>query len=180
MLPTGHFAAGYLTTKLAIAALLPYFPQADATRFWAMGLAMSVLPDLDEFLTFYRIRRFTGNSDVNHRKFITHTPFFHLAIGASGFVFGKLTGNPDLSLFSILYVVGTWTHFLFDSFFYGIMWLWPWSKKHYAFRYAAVDFQLPDAPFLRYWLNFLLAYSKNYVFYLEVLVIGAAFLVYYS
>lgn len=179
MLPTGHFAAGYLTTRFAIASLIATFPQANDPKFWVIGLIASVIPDMDEFAVFYKVKRFTGDSKVVHRKFISHAPLLHLAVGAAVFLISNIIGSQDWQLYSILYVVGTWTHFIFDSFGYGILWLWPFSKKIYSVRARERDFQINQRGFFEYWIEFLRLYFKDLVFYLEMVVIAVALAFYF-
>ncbi|OGE80234.1 MAG: hypothetical protein A2826_03145 [Candidatus Doudnabacteria bacterium RIFCSPHIGHO2_01_FULL_43_23] len=178
MLPTGHFAAGYLTTRLTIAGLIATFPQASDPRFWAIGLIASVIPDLDEFVVFYKVGRLTGDNKVPHRKFISHSPLLHLAIGAIAFLIANILGSQDWQLYSVLYVVGIWTHFVFDSFGYGIMWLWPFTPRLFSLRAREQDFQIKETKFFAYWLEFLKIYSKDLVFWLELIVIAVALVVF--
>ena len=175
MLPSGHFAAGYLTSKLAIGSIVPIYAQANDARFWAVGILASVLVDLDEFYAIRKIGRPIGENDaVNHRKFITHAPFLHLIIGAVGFILATLFGSTDFQIFAIMYVVGMWTHFFFDSFRYGIMWIWPFTNKLYAFRYTGKRMDIQGKTVLGYWKRFAVVYSRDFVFYLEALVIIGA------
>ena len=179
MLPTGHFAAGYLTTRLTIASMIAIYPQAGDPKFWVVGLIASVLPDIDEFLVFYKVKRFTGDNKVIHRKFVSHAPLLHLLIGAIAYLISSVSGSQDFQLYSILYVVGTWTHFLFDSFRYGILWLWPFSKEIYSLRAKERNFIVTNKSFFAYWFEFLRLYSKDLVFYLEIIVIVTALIVFF-
>jgi len=183
MLPTGHFAAGYLTTKLSIAALLPYYAQAGDSRFWVVGILASILTDLDDFYAFKKIGRMTSDNRkegrVTHRKFISHSPLLHLAIALVGFLTGLLFSSSDLQIYSTVYLVGTWTHFFFDSFAYGIMWLWPFNNRLYAFRNTEVDFDIPETEFWPFWTKFLKLYTRSLVFALEMMVIATAAIVYF-
>jgi hypothetical protein len=180
MLPTGHFAAGYLTTRLTIASLIATFPQGSEPKFWAIGLIASVLPDLDEFIVFYKVKRFTGDNKVVHRKFISHAPLLHLAIGSVALLVSTVLGSQDWQLYSILYVVGTWTHFVFDSFGYGILWLWPFTNRLYSVRARERNFEISEKRFLQHWLQFLKKYSQDLVFYLEILVIVIALITFFK
>ncbi|MCL5435571.1 MAG: metal-dependent hydrolase [Patescibacteria group bacterium] len=162
MLPPGHIAAGYLTTRIAIAELLTFYPQAAASRFWAVGILASVVIDLDDLYAFIRIGRpIAATVEVDHRKFISHAPFLHLFIAACGFGLASVFKSGDWQLYSLLYLVGTWTHFFFDSFGYGIMWLWPFDRKLYSFfnvnKRLAVSEKLPV---VSYWLRFFREYLR--------------------
>jgi len=178
MLPSGHFAVGYLVTKFSISSLSGIFPQANEARFWVVGMLAAVLVDLDEFYSFYKIGRPIGTAKgINHRKFFTHAPLFHLFIGLVGFIVGLAGGWSDLQLFAILYVAGMWSHFFFDSFGYGIMWLWPFSRRIFAFHNNSIDFEIPAGSILEYWGKFLKLFVKDFVFYLEIAVITLALLI---
>lgn len=180
MLPSGHFAAGYLTTKFAIAKLLAFYPQADQARFWWVGILASVLVDLDDFYAFIKIGRpIAATKEVDHRKFISHAPLLHLGIAAAVFGIATLLGSNDWRLYSILYLVGVWTHFIFDSFGYGIMWLWPFDSKLFSLFNANKRLDVPDnLPVIAYWVRFLKEYLRYPPFILELLVISAALFVY--
>jgi hypothetical protein len=178
MLPPGHLAAGYLTTKLSISMLAQHYPQANEARFWAVGMLASVLVDLDMLYTFFLMGRPVASShDYIHRKFLTHAPLFHFFLALAGFLAGWLFHFPDLQVFAAVYWVGTWTHFVFDSFSYGIMWLWPFSKKIYAIAQREREFEFSFKKVFEYWTKFLLLYFKNFVFYMELAVVVIAILV---
>ena len=137
-----------------------------------MGILASVLVDLDEFYAFHKIGRPIGENDkINHRKFISHAPLLHLGIGVLGFILSTIFGSIDFQIFAIMYVVGMWTHFFFDSFGYGIMWLWPFTDKLYAFRHRENRMKIRGSSVFGYWKRFLIVYSRDFVFYLEALVI---------
>jgi hypothetical protein len=179
MLPTGHFAAGYLTTKLALTTLLPAFPQALDTRFWVVGLVASVATDLDNFYFFAKIGSFLGGTkDQTHRDLPSHAPMLHLAISVVAFGLATILGSSDFQLYAIVYLTGTWTHFLFDSFALGLRWLWPFSKKLYAFRDAGKDLDIQETSFFPYWITFIKLYTRSFVFFIEVIVILSAAIVF--
>lgn len=170
MLPPGHLAAGYLATKLSIQALLPLYPQADQLKFWIVGIASSFFVDLDVFVTFLKIGRpVSGTKGVNHRMDFTHAPSLHVSIALIGFVLSILISSSDLQLYAILYCIGTLTHFILDSTYYGIMWAWPFSHKLYALRNAGVDSELPQRSVLAYWKTYFGLYIRKVEFYIELL-----------
>ena len=182
MLPPGHFAAGYLTASLAIHFLKQVYPQVTEFHFLAVALFFSVAPDLDDFYAFFKIGRpIAATKDIDHRKFLSHAPFIHLLIAAIGFIGAKLLGSSDWQLYSILYLIGTWTHFIFDSFGYGIMWLWPKSTKLYALFRPNKRLNISEnlAPF-EYWIKFVEEYFKDPVFYIEISVILFSVLIFYQ
>ncbi len=177
MLPSGHLAAGYLTTKLALDSLSKFYPQANDPRFWAMGMVAAIIVDLDSFYAFFKIGSPIGSSkDINHRKFLSHAPLLHLGIGTLIFGAGRLLHYSDWELYGILYAVGMATHFLLDSFGLGLMWLWPFKNELYAFRRAGKDFETASETVFGYWRDFLKDYIRDFVFYLEAAVILSAIL----
>ena len=182
MLPTGHFAAGYLTSSFAISSLINLYPQANDPKFLTLALFASIAPDLDEFYAFYVAKGFwfkRKDKAVIHRNYLSHAPLLHFFLGAVVFVAGLIAGSRNLQLYAILYAVGTWTHFFFDSFRYGVKWLWPFSQKIYAFRKPGEEMPKIEAKgFFDYWIGFLKLYIRDLVFYMEVIVIVIALLVY--
>jgi len=178
MLPTGHFAAGYLTSTFTLSSLINLYPAVNDPKFLALGLFASVAPDLDEFYAFYVAKGFwfkKKDKAIIHRNYLSHAPLLHLFVGLASFVVGLVANSSDLQLYAILYIVGTWTHFFFDSFFYGVKWLWPFSNNLYAFRKPGEDMAKIEASgFFSYWIGFLKLYVRDLVFYLEALVIVVA------
>lgn len=178
MLPSGHFAVGYLVTKFTISSLTGIFPQANDARFWVVGILAAAMIDFDEFYAFHKIGRpIASIKEINHRKFVTHAPLLHLTIGLIAFLIGLAAGWSDLQVYAILYTAGMCSHFLLDSFYYGIMWLWPFNSQIYAFRKHSIDFEIPAKGVFEYWKKFLTLFVKDFSFYLEVGIIILAFLV---
>lgn len=174
----GHFAAAYLTTRLTISSLIDKFPQIDGYQFWAVGMLASLLVDLDELYAFHKANKpILGLKEYSHRRFITHAPFLHFGIGLLGFVLGLVFHQQNWQLYSVLYVVGTWTHFFFDSFSYGIMWLWPLNSKVYAFFHRLVEYEIHAKNVFDYYAKFLIRYLKDPVFIFEMMVVTFALLV---
>lgn len=183
MLPPGHFAAGYLTTTFTISSLINLYPQAQDPKFLALGLFASLVPDLDEFYAFYKAGGFwfkKRTRAVVHRNYLSHAPLFYLIISAVVFGAGLFFQSIDLQLYAILFMVGTWTHFFFDSFYYGMMWAWPVNRKIYAFRKAGVEMpKIRANGFFEYWTGFLKFYIHDLVFYMEAAIIVIAISVYF-
>lgn len=181
MLPVGHIAAGYLTTKLAINSLIKYFPQADQPRFWVVGIIAAAIIDFDTFYAFFKIGKpISSTTEINHRRFFTHTPFLHLAIGFCAFTIGWITKSSDLQIYAILYSVGMLNHFVLDSLDYGIMLLWPFSRKIYALKNREQDLSLAIESSLQYWTQYLKKYRYRLTFYVEVIIIALGLLTYFK
>lgn len=184
MLPSGHLAGGYLVSVYLLQKLAVVYPQASSGKFLAAGLLASILPDFDVFYIFYRIGNWieTGNgkmAGINHRKLASHAPLVYALLSFAAFLAGRIAGNSDLELFSIMFLAGTWTHFALDSTFYGIMWLWPFSIRQFAISNPGIDsVKVPPAPFFSYWKNFLISYARNFTSWIEAVIILAAALVY--
>lgn len=175
MLPSGHFAAGYLVTRLAVNSLLPYYTFADQTKFWVFGILAAVIVDLDEFYAFKKMGMpIAGTKEVNHRNFITHAPLLHLLLGGIVLAIGFFAGAKELEFFAILYILGMMTHFILDSFGYGIMWLWPLNNQVYSFRDTGRALEVHASSVVNYWKGFLGLYFRDMVFYLEALIILVA------
>lgn len=143
MLPSSHLAAGYV-----LAYLFYSVGFIGELVFWAVILA-SVLIDVDYFVNY------------SHRELLTHTPAFWLIVFA------------PLILWRIELVVvflAIMLHFLMDMVDWGIMVLYPFSKKNYGLKL------LPElgsnSP-----INFLRGYvSNSKMVALEITIICAALL----
>ena len=98
--------------------------------FWMVSWSIffAVSPDID-FLYFFS-RRGDTKRDHNHRDLI-HYPILYLPIGTIiiWLIFGKIWG--------IIFLISSFLHFVHDSIGigWGIKWLYPFSKKNYAFLY---------------------------------------------
>ncbi len=178
MLPPGHIAAGFLTAK----ALLRYnhrsltIHQQSMLLFW--GALFGFSPDLDTFVSFAREKAFVvKNRQNNHRKFVSHAPILWLFAGLLIYFLAKTAYVKDIGL---LLWLASWSHFILDSIDYGIMWLWPFSKKVYALRNREVNFKIADKTFLGYWFEFLKYYSKTWTFYTEILILALSLIIYFK
>ena len=107
----------------------------------------------------------------NHRHYITHAPLFILALSAIGFVLG-------FQPLAIMFLFGAWSHYILDSFGYGVQWLWPFKKDLYSFINTGDKINVSGDEFLQYWTNFVKAYLRRPEPYLEVLVIIIAIIVF--
>jgi len=176
MLPPGHVAAGYLVAESLLRFANPSLGLEELNRLVLWGMFFSFAPDLDSFYSFAKEKAFTvRNPEVNdHRKFWSHAPFVWLCAGLAVYFLGT---NEYIRLLGLLIWACSWSHFLLDSVEYGIMWLWPFSKKTFAIR-KMQPLRITEPGFVGYWLKFLKLYSKFITFYLEILVLASAFLFY--
>ena len=172
MLPPGHVAAGYLVANLVIklSGFKPGLLEANHLVLW--GMFFSFAPDLDTFYSFAKEKAFTVHDPEahNHRKYWSHAPLLWLFAGLAIYLLGT---SEYVKCFGLLVWMCSWSHFVLDSIEYGIMWLWPFSKKIYAIRTVEL-MKISEPDFLSYWLKFLKVYRKYVTFYLEIAVIISA------
>lgn len=179
MLPTGHIAAGYLAS-LGVANLLAHkFNPLDDPSLIVFGTLIAAAPDLDLFYKFWRVRRFyfdkdSDNEKTTHRRLISHAPLLYLSLAAVAF----FLGNEFVKALSIMFLAGTWSHFILDSSGYGIPWLYPFSDKLFTLKPINEETRSNGTNFTDYWIRFLGFYSRRPEFYLEILIIITAVIVF--
>src|SRR5579863_61702 len=131
MLPPGHIAAGFLTTKVLLDIAHPALSQNQQNQLLWWGMLFGFSPDLDTFLAFAKEKAFViTNPNNSHRKLFTHAPLSWLLAGLTVMLFAR---NLYWQWVGLLLWTCSWSHFLLDTIQYGIMWLWPFSSKIYAF-----------------------------------------------
>lgn len=181
MLPPGHIAAGYLATYSLLKLTGHNFDvqQINQLLFW--GMFFGFVPDLDMFVAFAKIKGFSIKMDkFDHRKFVTHAPLIWLAAGLAVYF---PTENLFTKFVGFIILAGAGSHLFLDTLQYGIMWLWPFSNRLYAFKDREKKITQPSADkrgFFAYWLEFLWLYmtKAKLSFYLESLIIIIALLVF--
>ena len=97
-------------------------------KFIAGGIVFSLLMDIDFFLHFLR----GGNTGNSHRhRDILHHPLIYVPLGAAILHFS--VGG----VWALLFSIASLAHFLHDSIGigWGVQWLWPFSRNHFAFFY---------------------------------------------
>lgn len=179
MLPPGHAAAGFLVA-LAMTKITPIdLSNVQINTLLISGAFFGFAPDLDMFYAFFRARGFTlPQKSINHRAYITHRPFVWLVLGL-GIIL--LAQNQFWQYFGAIVWLGSWSHFLLDSHFVGVMWLWPFSQKFYAVKSPGQREDHQATGFFKFWFSFV---TKIYpkitppTFYTEIilLIITAAIL----
>lgn len=175
MLPPGHIAAGFLTAEALLKITHPDLPTAQTSQLLWWGMFFGFAPDLDSFISFAKERAFfVTNKKNSHRKMLTHAPLLWLAAGLAVVLFA-----PSLywKFAGLLLWLGSWSHFFLDTIQYGIMWLWPFNSRLYAFTDTERDYQINRRDFFGYWLTFLKSYAKQISFYLEILIIVIALII---
>jgi len=172
MLPPGHAAAGFLVAKTLIELTQPQLSNTQVNNLLVAGAFFGFAPDLDMFYAFFKAKGFTlQNKAINHREYITHHPFFWLALGL---LIVALAQNQFWQYFGILVWLGSWSHFLLDSHFVGVMWLWPFSNKFYAIKNPGQREEHNVQGFFNFWFSFV---TKVYpkitppTFYTEIVLL---------
>jgi hypothetical protein len=174
MLPSGHIAAGYLVAQGALQLIKPDLLPTQYNQLLLWGAFFGFCPDLDMFYAFIKARSFTvPRKEINHRSYLTHRPLFWLGLSLIVYI---LAPNPFWQIFALLMWLGTWSHFLLDSFKVGVKWLWPFTDKYYAFLSPGIKEDGPKTSFYKYWMWFLEYYPRHNptTFYLEILILLAA------
>lgn len=171
MLPPGHVAGGYLTTRLILNVFALNISLADTQMLLWVGVVSAFAPDLDMFYAFYKQRSFIHPSQkVNHRAYITHTPLFWLSIsGMIWFLFGN-------GLLALVVFLGGVSHLVLDSLQHGVMWLWPYSKQYYALRDSGIVLNNTETEFFSFWILAVKQYSSRlkFTFFSEIVIIAIA------
>lgn len=94
------------------------------------GVFCSLVPDID--LAIYLLKhKLKNNQFAHHHRDLLHKPIFFLIPGIALYLI-----SPE---FGSIWIVGTLLHFVHDTFEggWGIMWLYPFSKKYYTLvRYS--------------------------------------------
>ncbi len=163
-------ASGYLAAKVLL-KVVPYKLTAlQQHRIVEFGMLAAVLPDIDMFYAFAKVRGITFNDGgkTNHRAFVTHAPIIWL-IGSA--IWFALAPNPYQMTLAIMLLTGTWLHFILDSIDYGIMWLWPFSTKVFSVANNKWEFVSNEKNPLKFWWGFMKAYSTKPTFYVEIALI---------
>ena len=98
-----------------------------ASKFIAAGALFSLMPDLDVFVELAKRGRVGGRVQGHHRE-LTHFPLTYLPVFILiYFLFGKI--------WSLLFGLCVFLHFLHDSvgMGWGLKWWWPFSNRSYKF-----------------------------------------------
>ncbi len=174
MLPPGHIAGGYITAKFVLSSLNYNLPVDDLRLLSLIGMFFSFAPDLDFFAAFVKTKSFKIENDkVSHRKFFTHAPLVWFV--AAMLIFFIAT-DPFFKALVLMVWVGSWTHFILDSE-WGVMWLWPFSKKFYPFsesyyqRKYLEESTIKEGGFWRYWLSVAKREYRKIGGFLEIILI---------
>jgi len=178
MLPPGHIAAGFITAKALLHFSHQNFTPHERQALLLWGMLFGFIPDIDTFIGFIREKTlFAVSQKNNHRKFVTHAPIIWLAMGL---IVILVAPNVYWKYVGLLLWLGSWSHFILDTVQYGIMWLWPFSKRIYAVMDREKDYihNPEEKTFFSYWWGFVKSYSKTLSFFLELIIIISAIIIY--
>ena len=180
MLPSGHIAAGYLAAYGALHLIKPELASGQFAQLLFWGAFFGFCPDLDMFYAFSKAKSFTlPRKEINHRSYLTHRPLFWLGVGGLIFIPAVIYASAFWQMFALMVWLGTWSHFVLDSFKVGIQWLWPIKNNFYAFLTPGEREEGPKTSFFRYWAWFLNYYARENrrTFLLEILILLTAAIV---
>lgn len=180
MLPPGHIAAGYLLVKSIITANQPLLNADEQVWLAILGGFFGFAPDLDMFYGFIKERGFyqTGIK-FNHREFITHTPIIWLGLS----IIIALVGHTLFWYYAALAIlIGSFSHLILDSTFFGIRWLYPFSNKFYALKQSGKMEPNLVKDFFNHWFNLVKMYyhTAPVTFLVEIMLVLTTLIVIFS
>ncbi|HYV33607.1 MAG TPA: metal-dependent hydrolase [Candidatus Limnocylindria bacterium] len=180
MLPPGHIAAGYLVAEVLLKFTHPQLTSAELNQLVCWGMFFGFAPDLDVFWFMIKNRTLRvvskDASGKSHRNSFTHVPLFWLVLGLAVYFLGA---TIYWKYFGLLIWLGGWSHMILDSIAFGIPWLSPFSNKFYALTETQEAVDLPEKNIFKYGIHFLKFYSTKATFYLEIVVILSAAIVFF-
>ncbi|MFA6463508.1 MAG: metal-dependent hydrolase [Candidatus Paceibacterota bacterium] len=172
MLPSGHFAAGYLVSTALVKMTDINLSISQVNVITIIGIFSAVAPDLD--LVYYFIRKKKGklNKNESHRFYVTHAPILWLILGLGIYFFG---GTEFWQMVGLAVWIGSWSHFILDSIEFGIPWLWPISKKVFALKRDIPETADHGTKIIRSQWDFIInTYPKMITSFVEILIIAFA------
>lgn len=172
MLWVGHLSLGYLFYKIILSVYpAEIISQYELNILLVVTLIASILPDLDFISFFTKNKSMKLQNYSSHRTQISHAPLIYLTVGV---IFYLVSQTIFFKIASILFIVGIMGHFIGDSIEYGIMWLWPLSKKQYSLHKVPKENIQSSGIVDYYWKFFWSIYVKNWTFWIELGVILTA------
>ncbi len=134
MVLPGHLSGGYLATTALLGIFHPDFSTNEIITLLIVGTLAGELPDIDLFFFNIKYRHQQANRNDSHRNYITHIPFFWLAISLLVVIIGLIINSQFTEYVGWIILAGTWSHFILDSIEYGIRWFAPISNKRIAIK----------------------------------------------
>lgn len=115
-LPVGYFINRYLIKKLKL----------PLNKVWlGLGILAALLPDLD-----YAYWIFSNSQNNTHRGYVTGYPLFYLTLFLLSVIIYSLIKKIWLKSAIIVIFINIFIHFVLDTVFYGIKWLYPLSGAY--------------------------------------------------
>jgi inner membrane protein len=152
-----HLPAGYLATRLILHR--EPVPAPFRRRLLALGMAASVLPDLD-LLWFY----FVDHRRQVHHAYLPHLPLAWVAVfAAAALVLWMRRASRTAWLAMAVVGANILLHLVLDTTAGGIRWIWPFSDAEFAMSHV-------EARHRAWYLNFVL----HWTFALEIALLAAA------
>jgi inner membrane protein len=114
-----HLPAGYLITS--------HLEPSASRRLLALGLAASVLPDVD-LVRFYLV----DHGRVPHHAYFTHVPLFWAVLAVPWFIVAFGQRSRDALIGGVVFFANVFGHLALDTVAGGIRWLAPFSDRSFA------------------------------------------------
>ena len=110
---------------LGIISSLIFGTQDSIFFILLFGVFCSLVPDIDFIIYFFQ-KKFKIDHFAHEHRDLLHKPIFFIITGIA-----LLFHSPEIG---IIWIVGTLYHFIHDTIDggWGIMWLYPFSKKYYT------------------------------------------------
>lgn len=161
----------------------PALPPIEINSLLIIGTLAGELPDID-LIRLYFDHKLERPGRVNdHRVYITHAPFFWLMISLIIVAGGYLAGSLFTEWIGWLVLAGSWSHLILDSLEYGVMWLWPFSKKLFTAKKEVPSENIaarPGSP-SHHFHYISKVYVKTISFWVEIIItLAAAYLFFTS
>jgi hypothetical protein len=179
MLPSGHVAAGFLTGVVLLKFSHTIFLPSEVNSLLWLSVFFGFAPDIDVFFVFFKTSSLLvcGDEKVNHRKYFTHAPILWLIAGLAVYF---LADSEFYKHVGLIIWLASWSHFILDSIEHGVMWLWPLSNKVFALKSTGQRHVISEKNFFKHTWEFLKFYTTRLSFYLEVLIILIALIIYFK
>jgi len=182
MVLPGHLGGGYLAAKALLSLLHPAFSAAKINLLLIIGTLAGEFPDIDLIRAYCAGKSSREYKDEDHRNYFTHTPFIWLLISLLVIFFGYVISSSFTRYIGLMILAGSWSHLLLDSIEYGVMWLWPFSKKRYSLIKKIPEANITARPgTIRAHLQFVEgAYLHTWTFWAELAITFVAIIVFFN
>lgn len=181
MLWFGHLAFGYLTSLMFLFLFGTDFSESQLRLITLVVIFSAIIPDFDIIYSYFKFKSLRYQKGTSHRNWISHSPICYLIIGILIFFIFNFSFYSFLGL---AFIFGSFSHFIADSVQYGVMWLYPFSKKRYSLITPKKDsflfYEKTNSFFKYYWNLLTKVYMKGANFYIEVIVIALALALFFT